>query len=217
MNKVYYNNERIYDYEKIAQFKLTIIGDNNEVYLNSFDGNAMVYVYIEGVNCKFSFGTGNTVKNDIGINFWIAPAKMPNNSKIEIGNNNFFNGSGISIIAPLDKSLIIGDRNLFAGSITFWGRNDHIIYNAKNLKRINNDKDIIIGSNNWICQNVSFLPGAIIGNDCVIGYGSLINKGFNKNNVLITGVPAKIKKKCIKWSRSCNYENIDFNDCINIK
>ena len=83
-----------------------------------------------------------------------------NGSNVEIGNNNFFNGSNIVIISPLNTSLKIGNGNLIAGNITFWARNDHVIYDIKSRKRLNYDRNIIIGNENWIGQNSTFLPGA---------------------------------------------------------
>lgn len=217
MNKIYFNGKEITDLNELMQFRITLKGDNNTININSFSGPAIIYVYIEGDFCTFNFGKDNIVNNDIGINFWGAPGNKPNNSEIIIGNNNYFNGSNITIISPLNTKIIIGDSNLFAGSLIFWGRNDHIIYDIKTRKRLNQDRDIIIGNNNWICQEVKFLPGANIGDNNVIGFGSLINKAFNKDNTLIAGKPAKVKKKKINWSRSSNYDLIDFENNIKIK
>lgn len=216
-NKIYLNDELIEDVKSLRQYRITLNGNNNELKLNEFEGNALVYISIDGDNCKFQIGINNIIKNDLSINYWNTADQIVNGSEIYIGNNNFFNGSNIVLIAPLNTKLSIGNGNLFAGSITFWARNDHIIYDRRTKKRLNNDSDISIGDNNWIAQNVSFLPGGNIKSNSVVAYGSLVNKEINKSNVLLAGVPIKIKHKNIDWSRASKQENIDYENNIEIK
>lgn len=217
MNKIYYKNRLVKDTTDIEGFVLNIAGDNHIIKLNPFAGGGIVYVSLAGEGCEFSFGRNNQVNNDIGVSFWNTSTSVPNKSIVSIGDNNFFNGSNISIIAPLNTKIIIGDGNLFAGSITFWGRNDHIIYDVKTKARLNNDKDIIIGDSNWICQNVTFLPKGQIGNNNVVAWGSIVNNPIYKNNAIIAGAPAKVRKKGINWSRSTDYNRIDFENNNKVK
>jgi len=216
MNKVFYNDKEIENFDNALGYIITINGKNNKLYLNEFQGPGKIYIYIDGDNCNLKIGKNNIIKNDIGINFWDTATNRPFGSYISIGDNNFFNGTNNSIIAPLSTKIIIGDGNLFAGNIIFWGRNDHIIYDKNTKKRINIDYDIIIGNSNWICQNVSFLPKGAIGNNSVVAYGSIVNKAITKNNVILAGSPIRIKKKHINWSRSSDYEQIDFESNVNI-
>lgn len=216
MNKVYLNNKLINNLDDLKQYKITLNGSNNIIKINDFEGNALIYVSIDGNNCEFLFGKGNIVRNDLNINFWSTADSKPNGSKIKIGDSNFFNGTNIIFISPLNTNIIVGNGNLFAGNISFWGRNDHVIYDVKKHVRRNIDRDILIGNNNWIGQNNCFLPGASIGNNSVVGYGSLINKKISKNNVIIAGAPARVKVKNINWSRASKMENVDFFDNIKI-
>jgi acetyltransferase-like isoleucine patch superfamily enzyme len=52
-------------------------------------------------------------------------------------------------------------------------------------------KDIEIGDNVWIGTNAIILPGIKIGNNSVIGAGSVVTKNVFSNTV-VAGVPAKI-------------------------
>lgn len=133
------------------------------------------------------------------------------------GNNNFFNGQNNKIISPITTNLHIGNGNLFASDITIWGRNDHVIYDIDTGEQLNGDKQIYIGDNNWVCNNVSFLPGGIIKNNCVVGYGTLLNKEFCQNNVLIAGAPPKVRRENINWSVSSDIDRIDKNNNLKIK
>ena len=51
--------------------------------------------------------------------------------------------------------------------------------------------DIIVGRNDWIGANVFIKGGVSIGNDCVVGAGSVVTKSFG-DGLVIGGVPAKI-------------------------
>lgn len=55
-------------------------------------------------------------------------------------------------------------------------------------------KEIIIGDNVWIGANAVVLPGVKIGNGVVVAAGSVVNCDI-PDNVMVAGVPAKIKKQ----------------------
>lgn len=60
-------------------------------------------------------------------------------------------------------------------------------------------KPIGIGNHVWICSKADILKGAGSGDNCVIGYRSLLTKMYKNNNVLLAGHPAKIIKENIDW------------------
>lgn len=55
-------------------------------------------------------------------------------------------------------------------------------------------KGIKLGNNIWVGAKVTFLDGSIIGNNCVIAAGAVVN-GVFPDNVVIGGVPAKVLKQ----------------------
>ena len=55
-------------------------------------------------------------------------------------------------------------------------------------------KKVIIGNRVWVGTNVTILPGVTIGNNTVVGAGSVVTKDLPPNSVAV-GVPAQIIKK----------------------
>lgn len=55
-------------------------------------------------------------------------------------------------------------------------------------------KKVIIGKNCWLGDKVMVLPGVTIGDNCIIGAGSIVTKDIPSNCVAV-GNPAKIIKK----------------------
>ena len=60
-------------------------------------------------------------------------------------------------------------------------------------------KPIKFGNHVWICSKTDVLKGAGCGDDCVIGYRSLLTKYYSRNHVLIAGHPARVIKENIEW------------------
>lgn len=54
--------------------------------------------------------------------------------------------------------------------------------------------NICIGDGTWLGTGVIVLAGAIIGKGCMVAGGSVVIAGKYPDNVLLAGVPAKIKK-----------------------
>ena len=66
-------------------------------------------------------------------------------------------------------------------------------YETRN-KGLEYAKPIKIGNNVWIGGNVIVLPGVNIGDNVVIGAGSVVNKDIPSNSMAV-GIPCKVIKK----------------------
>lgn len=64
---------------------------------------------------------------------------------------------------------------------------------------LNEPKEIIIGNNVWIGMRTTILKGTQIGNDVIVGSGSLLHKPINGNHLIIAGNPAKVIKEGVRW------------------
>lgn len=64
---------------------------------------------------------------------------------------------------------------------------------------INVNSPIIIGDHVWIGCRTTILKGSKIADNTVVAATSTVCNTFEASNCLIAGVPAKVKKKNIKW------------------
>lgn len=96
------------------------------------------------------------------------------------------------------KEITIGCDVQFAWDSLVMDSDAHKIY-AENGVRMNEDRHVIIGNKVWLaCQN-TVLKGTTIGNNCVVGACSLLNRAYNEDNVIIAGSPARVVKQISGW------------------
>lgn len=129
--------------------------------------------------------------NSSGEKLYIRPnSKIRYWQNISIGYNSAF-GDNSYIVAS--EKLSIGNNVMMAPNVTILTAN-HEITPKNKLLNLGMDvkKSVEIGSDVWIGINVTILPGAQIGDGCVIAAGAVVtNKKFPEYSI-IGGVPAKI-------------------------
>jgi len=87
------------------------------------------------------------------------------------------------------NGIIIGANTIWAPGVSMISAN----HDKDNLQRWKEGKPIIIGERCWIGANAIILPEVELGDDCIIGAGSVVTKSFAGKSV-IAGNPAKIIK-----------------------
>ena len=108
-------------------------------------------------------------------------------------------GDNVHIVAH--ENVHIGDNVLMASKI-FISDTSHGQYskNSQISPKISpNNRPLVttpvsIGDNVWIGENVCILPGVKIGDGCIIGANSTVNKKIPKNTIAV-GNPARVIKK----------------------
>ena len=109
---------------------------------------------------------------------------MLHNVNIHIGNNCGFSGTVIGA----GKNIVIGD-NVRCGANTLitdsdWHQGD---------PRTSPDSDVVIENNVWLGYGVKVLKGVRIGENSVIGAGSIVTRNI-PSNVIAAGNPCKVIK-----------------------
>lgn len=89
---------------------------------------------------------------------------------------------------------------MFSKDIVFRTGDSHSIVDENGI-RINLSKDISIGNHVWVGNMVIVTKGAFVGDNCILGTGSIVTKAFRESNVILAGSPARIVKERINWLR----------------
>ena len=118
-------------------------------------------------------------------------------------------GKGIYINSNVtfvdDEHIFIGDYTMISPNVVFTTsghpvlpilRENHYVYNLP----------IHIGRNVWIGSNVSIMPGITIGDNTVVGAGSVVTHDLPAN-VVAFGVPCRIIREIGEKDREFYYQN----------
>ncbi len=109
---------------------------------------------------------------------------------IEIGEN-FYSNHNLVILDP--ASVTFGD-NVFIGPNCGFYTAEHPLDFAVRNSGVEYAKPIKVGNNVWFGGNVTVLAGVTIGDNVVIGAGSVVTKDI-PSNVVAVGNPCKILKQ----------------------
>ena len=108
--------------------------------------------------------------------------KVRKNAKIHIGDNTSLN-HGCMIISH-DK-IIIGKDVQFGPNVLIYDH-DHDFRDKLGIRSLKYKTSAVeIGNNVWIGANSVILKGSKIGDNCVIGAGSVIKGKYNSNTIII--------------------------------
>jgi acetyltransferase-like isoleucine patch superfamily enzyme len=86
-------------------------------------------------------------------------------------------------------SFVLGNNSWIAGTGSqFWTHGAGI-----------QERNITIGEGCYLGSAVRFSPGSSVGDNCIVGLGSVVTKKFTANNAIIAGHPAKIIRENYDW------------------
>lgn len=131
---------------------------------------------------------------------------------LKIGNGFSINGN-YRIILNTNTSMLIGEDCMFSYDISIRGNDGHSIFDIENERNINSCDDISrgrkieIGNHVWVGERAYILYNTQIGDGSIIGAMSLV-KNKIPNNCIAAGIPARVIRRNIAWSRGYGAENI---------
>ncbi len=106
---------------------------------------------------------------------------------IEIGENFYANFNCVILDGAKVK---FGDNVFIAPNCGFYTAGHPLDVEQRN-KGLEYARPIVIGNNVWIGAQVCILPGVTIGDNCVIGAGSVVNKDIPANTLAV-GNPCRV-------------------------
>ncbi|ANU46342.1 galactoside O-acetyltransferase [Enterocloster clostridioformis] len=126
---------------------------------------------------------------------------------IEVGKD-FYANTGC-VMLDVGK-ITIGDNALFGPNVAIYTAGHPIHYDSRN-SGYEYGIPVTIGNNVWIGGNCVILPGVKIGDNVVIGAGSVVTKDI-PDNVCAAGNPCKVIREITEEDRRYYYKNIPFDD-----
>lgn len=195
------------------------IGNSCSIFENTqiiMKPNAKLHI---GNNCKLQKGCRLYIGNNstliinsncsIGVN---ANISIYNNSSVSIGS---YTSTGIDLLLSAEDCtcIEIGSDCMFSDNVKLRSSDGHGIYdinNKTNTSTLKNVRKIVLGNHVWIGMSAILLYNTKVGNGSIIGAGTLTKSSY-PNNCVVAGIPAKVIKKNMAWSR----KNVDYQEFVN--
>ena len=121
----------------------------------------------------FHYGQHTKIGKGVFINFNLT---VQDDAEVTIGDHCDF-GPNVTIVTPVHPMLADERKRM---------RNER-----GEEKRLCYAKPVHVGKNCWICANTTILPGVTIGDNCVIGAGSVVTRDIPANS-FAAGNPARV-------------------------
>ncbi|MFH0810734.1 MAG: acyltransferase [Pseudomonadota bacterium] len=128
-----------------------------------------------------------TLGDNIVIGMTVTPWTYAPEALIDIGSNTFLNGTrfGCKQTIRIGPYGILGDARIMDTDFHSMSLNRH---DSEAPVRV---ASVELGENVWVAAQAGILPGTIIGDNSVVGFGAVCS-GSYPANVLIVGNPAKV-------------------------
>ncbi|MBD2101133.1 DapH/DapD/GlmU-related protein [Leptolyngbya sp. FACHB-261] len=182
---------------KNVSFKIT--GNENTVVIEKGARISNTRITISGSRNKLVIGEGCNIGHLSTSSLWIED----HDCQMFIGKGTTIGGATIGVSEPYSK-VTIGNDCMFAHGIDIRCGDSHSIIDLSSNQRINFPKDVHIGSHVWIARNAQVLKGVTIGENSVIGTGSVVTKDVPPNSI-VAGVPARVLRTGVTWAREKIY------------
>lgn len=124
---------------------------------------------------------------------------------LHLGDNVYIN-FGLSMVDDAD----IGSSTMLGPNVSLITTNHLIAPEFRKKKRYQYILPIHIEENCWLGANVTVLPGVTIGENSVIGAGSVVTHDIPANVVAI-GVPCKVLREINEDDRKYYHKGMSFN------
>ena len=125
---------------------------------------------------------------------------------------------GKNIYANYNLTLV-DDTHIYVGDCTMFGPNvviataGHPIDPELRSKGLQYNLPVYIGRNCWLGAGVIVMPGVTIGDNAVIGAGSIVTRDI-PSNVVAVGNPCRVLREVGEHDRKCFYRNREIDPAL---
>ena len=148
---------------------------------------------------------------EIGENCYIEPPLHANQSGafVHFGNGIYAN---FNLTLVDDTHIYVGDYTMFAPNVTIATAGHPILPELRGASYYQYNMPVRIGRNCWLGAGVVVLPGITIGDNTVVGAGSIVTKDLPAN-VLAVGNPCRVVREINEHDRKYYYKDkeIDYD------
>ncbi len=175
---------------KINKSKGSKLIVNGDVVINSHIGGTNPIIITLGVNSTLKIDGDFIIGNGVRL-------AVSDNAFLYFGGKDIESGSGITAdsVIMCYKSITIGKDFLCAWNVFITDSDWHTIDNKQHYA------NVAIGDHVWIANNSSVLKGSTISDNSIVASLSKISNKLYPPNSMLAGIPAKVIKSNISWSR----------------
>ncbi len=157
-------------------------------------------------------GSNNVLRIGAKVLTGLLRVDFGNDGICEVGTGTEFHSALISISGG---RVEIGKDSLFSNGISIRCHDGHHIFLAETHKRLNYPRDVRIGNHVWVGAGAQLLPGFLIGDNSIIGAGSVSSSVFG-SRLVIGGNPARVIREGVLWAKDdTNLRQHDaFGECM---
>lgn len=182
-------NVIVADFDPDSNVIINIYGDNNHVNVGNFKTLDFA-INLRGSNNEITI-------RDLHHAHRLKLA-IRSNCRIVIGAHTTIQEA--NIVAE-EADVIVGEDCMFSNGIMIRTNDAHGIYDLESGALVNRSGSIEIGKHVWLAQGVLVGRHSRIGDHCVIGAKSFVQKKDIPAHCVAAGSPAKVVKRGITWDR----------------
>lgn len=202
-------NNKIENADIIKQGVVSIKGNDNTVLIpKNLQGICNINILGNGHHIQIEDGVKISKKLSINV--------FDNNGYVYIGKDTTIVDLTI-LVNENNNKVEIGQDCMFSRGITIQSTDSHSIISLEDGNCINYaTRGVIIKDHVWVGLNATILKDTIINKNTIIAASAVVS-GEIAENVVAGGVPAKIIKSNVTWSREKPIKNIPGKEIENFK
>lgn len=193
-----------------------------DLEIHGVDGNLVEHEGAKSVAGEIFFrgGSGNLVRIKPGASFRGRVEILGSGNLVEIGEKAAIKGElvvkgegqkvaigahttsiSLYLLCQEQCDVFIGAHCMFSREIEIRTTDAHSVIDRQTGRRVNEAASIRVGDHVWVGVGAVLSKGAEIAPDSIVGAGAFVNRRFEEGGVILAGLPARIVRRGVTWSR----------------